>query len=173
MSEYHNWQTAMARSRLSAPVRILLDRELIEGEVLDFGCGRGDDVRFLSEMTNLTVVGWDPHWCPHGIHIHLGQTMGAARALETPNYKTILCTYVLNVVPPLAQMEIVREVVRLLGKGGAAFFTVRRDIPQEGTDTQWWVKQEMFDESLKGTGYQAYPVHAVLNKYDIYMVEEI
>ena len=37
----YSYNTAIKRSKLSAPLRILLKENLIIGSVLDYGCGRG------------------------------------------------------------------------------------------------------------------------------------
>ena len=39
--------TAKERDTLSFPAKILLNKNLIVGDVLDFGCGYGSDVKLL------------------------------------------------------------------------------------------------------------------------------
>jgi len=58
-------RTAIARSGLSAPMQALARWGFLDGAptVLDYGCGRGDDVRALS-AAGLPAVGWDPHFVP-------------------------------------------------------------------------------------------------------------
>ena len=53
--------TAIDRNKLSAPMQLLARHNYFNGEftVLDYGCGKGDDVREL-EMHGIDVVGWDP-----------------------------------------------------------------------------------------------------------------
>ncbi len=53
--------TAIDRSQLSAPMQILAQHGYLDGRysVLDYGCGKGDDVREL-EAHGIDVVGWDP-----------------------------------------------------------------------------------------------------------------
>lgn len=58
-------RTAISRSRLSTPMQALLRWGFI-GEaatVLDYGCGRGDDVRTLT-AAGVRAAGWDPHFAP-------------------------------------------------------------------------------------------------------------
>lgn len=59
----HN--TAMARKGASAPARELVKRGIIRPgqSVLDFGCGRGADVKFYSALP-AAADGYDPHWQP-------------------------------------------------------------------------------------------------------------
>ena len=54
-------KTAIARTDYSRPIKIALADGLIgtRGTVLDFGCGRGDDVRHLG-LGGVQATGWDP-----------------------------------------------------------------------------------------------------------------
>lgn len=76
--------TAISRSTLSVPVRQAVVDQLVKpgANVLDYGCGRGDDVRSLQRM-ELDVTGWDPHYFPH--------------SQQKPS-DVVLITYVLNVI---------------------------------------------------------------------------
>ncbi|MGW2407205.1 DNA phosphorothioation-associated putative methyltransferase [Streptomyces sp. NPDC001739] len=84
--------TAIGRANLSVPARqALADRQLAEGRsVLDYGCGRGDDVRVLEHL-GCAVNGWDPHFCPGG-------------RLEPAD--VVLLTYVLNVIEDPAERRV-------------------------------------------------------------------
>jgi len=59
--------TAIDRNRLSQPMQILARHGYLNGEssVLDYGCGKGDDVREL-EAHGVDVVSWDPVHNPEG-----------------------------------------------------------------------------------------------------------
>jgi len=52
---------AIDRSRLSTPMQILAQHGYLDGRysVLDYGCGKGDDVNEL-EAHGIDVIGWDP-----------------------------------------------------------------------------------------------------------------
>ena len=54
-------KTAISRTDFSRPIKIALADGLIgpRATVLDFGCGRGDDVRHLS-LGGVQATGWDP-----------------------------------------------------------------------------------------------------------------
>lgn len=56
-------RTALSRSGLSAPVQALLRNQLLTPAVtfFDYGCGRGDDVRYL-QASGFSAQGWDPHY---------------------------------------------------------------------------------------------------------------
>jgi diadenosine tetraphosphate (Ap4A) HIT family hydrolase len=108
--------TAIERVYLSFPSRLILDKNLFQGKILDFGCGLGNDVKLLKQK-GLDVTGYDPYYLP-----------------QYPNQKfdTIICFYVLNVLLPEEQANVLMEVSHLLKPGGKAYYAVRRDIKKEG-----------------------------------------
>jgi DNA phosphorothioation-associated putative methyltransferase len=57
--------TALNRNQISRPVRITLESNLIQtsSTILDFGCGKGYDVRYLKE-NGYECNGWDPYYSP-------------------------------------------------------------------------------------------------------------
>jgi DNA phosphorothioation-associated putative methyltransferase len=57
--------TALSRNYLSVPVQSVIRHGLLHPGVtlFDYGCGKGDDVRNLSEL-GFPAAGWDPHYCP-------------------------------------------------------------------------------------------------------------
>jgi DNA phosphorothioation-associated putative methyltransferase len=57
--------TALVRYGFSAPVQTLARHGFLKEEKVffDYGCGRGDDIRGLTE-NGLTASGWDPHYAP-------------------------------------------------------------------------------------------------------------
>ncbi|MFE1320738.1 DNA phosphorothioation-associated putative methyltransferase [Kitasatospora phosalacinea] len=81
--------TAISRAGLSMPARqALVDQQIKPGSTtLDYGCGRGGDVRLLRRM-DFTATGWDPYYFPD----------------TTPQRAdTVLVTYVLNVIEDPAE----------------------------------------------------------------------
>jgi DNA phosphorothioation-associated putative methyltransferase len=57
--------TALSRTNLSAPIQCLARYGFLNGDntLFDYGCGKGDDLRNLSE-NNIFASGWDPHYSP-------------------------------------------------------------------------------------------------------------
>lgn len=108
--------TAIERTSLSYPARIVLNQKKIIGKVLDFGCGIGMDVELLNAK-GVDIVGYDPYYFPK---------------FPTEKFDTILCFYVLNVLLPEEQAEVLMNVSMLLKPNGKAYFAVRRDIQYEG-----------------------------------------
>lgn len=60
-------RTALRRAELSSPIQHLLRFGFLDGRhtVLDYGCGRGDDLRLLEELS-VPATGWDPVYQPDG-----------------------------------------------------------------------------------------------------------
>ncbi|MBW4574237.1 MAG: HIT domain-containing protein [Aphanothece sp. CMT-3BRIN-NPC111] len=120
--------TAIERVYLSFPARFLFDKSLLEGKLLDFGCGFGNDVKLL-EQKNFDIKGYDPYYFP-----------------QYPNDKfdTIICLYVLNVLFPEEQANVLMEVSHLLKPGGKAYYAVRRDIKKEGFREHYIHKKQTY-----------------------------
>lgn len=115
-SNKYSHLTAKERDSLSFPAKVLLREGLINGTILDFGCGYGTDVDLL-KAKGKNIVGYDKHYFP-----------------EYPNtrFDTILCFYVLNVLTQEEQANVLMEISQLLKSEGKAYFAVRRDVAREG-----------------------------------------
>jgi len=118
-------KTAIKRSKLSVPMRYLSDHGLLNGRVLDYGCGRGDDAAALD------IESYDPTWQP---------------SKPRGKFDTITCNYVLNVVAPKTEREIIKDIRSRLRKNGIGYVTVRSDVKVD-TDSQR-------DVHLKGSGIE-------------------
>lgn len=59
--QFDRHRTAIGRTELSRPVKLAIDAQLITPAMtlLDYGCGRGDDVSLLATM-GVSAAGWDP-----------------------------------------------------------------------------------------------------------------
>lgn len=108
--------TAIHRKSISFPSRFLEKNNLIEGEILDFGCGHGMDVLELRKK-GFNVDQYDNFHFPH---------------FPEKKYDVILCHYVLNVIEKEEQTRVLAEVSYLLKPGGVAYYSVRRDLAKEG-----------------------------------------
>ena len=69
--EIDRHKTAIDRNQLSQPMQILARHNYLNGDwsVLDYGCGKGDDLREL-EAHGLDAVGWDPVHYPEGLLVN-------------------------------------------------------------------------------------------------------
>lgn len=112
----HPHLTAKERTSLSFPSKWLFDKGLIKGRTLDFGCGFGTDVNILYSK-GIDIKGYDNHYFPE---------------YPAERFDTIICNYVLNVLQPDEQPEVIMSVSELLKPSGRAYFTVRRDLKYEG-----------------------------------------
>lgn len=117
MKNKYSHLTAKKREKISFPMAWLNRQNLLNGEILDYGCGHGFDVAFLKRQ-NLQITGFDPYYFKD--------------IDQSKKYDTITCLYVLNVVDILEQSKILIKISSLLKNGGAAYFAVRRDIKYEG-----------------------------------------
>lgn len=102
-----NKRTAISRKSPSLPMKYLKAEHLLDGRMLDYGCGRGFDAKYFG------MVKYDPNFAP-------GRPSG--------KFNTITCNYVLNVVDIVTQIAILDEIKSLLVEGGTAYVSVRRDL---------------------------------------------
>ena len=125
--------TAIERTSLSFPARILKERKKLKGKILDFGCGVGKDVEILKDQ-KFDIVGYDPHYFTE---------------FPEEKFDTIICFYVLNVLLPEEQAEVLMNVSHLLKPDGKAYFAVRRDIQYEGFRIHKIHKKETYQCNIK------------------------
>jgi 2-polyprenyl-3-methyl-5-hydroxy-6-metoxy-1,4-benzoquinol methylase len=119
LSEVVSYNTAIKRNRPSAPLKSI-ECQLSHGDlILDYGCGKGDDVKYL-KGEGYNVVGYDPHWNM----LDLSDKSGL--------FDVVLCTYVLNVLPKKEEDGIISSILTCLSEDGKAFIAVRRDKFREG-----------------------------------------
>jgi len=111
--------TAKEREYLSFPAKILFYQNLLIGDVLDFGCGFGNDVKLLKSK-GVNIEGYDKHYFPK---------------YPTKKYDTIICFYVLNVLLPEEQATVLMELSQLVKPTGKVYIAVRRDLQYEGFRT--------------------------------------
>ena len=130
--------TAIERTSLSYPARLLINKNKMKGKILDFGCGIGKDVELLNSK-GYDIKGYDPYYFP---------------TFPTEKFDTILCFYVLNVLLPEEQAEVLMNVSNLLKPNGKAYFAVRRDIHYEGFRVHKVHKKETYQCIIK-LGYSS------------------
>lgn len=111
--------TAKERDILSFPAKILFNKNLLIGNVLDFGCGFGNDVKLLKSK-KINIEGYDKHYFP---------------VYPTKKFDTIICFYVLNVLMPEEQATVLMELSQLIKPNGKVYIAVRRDLQFEGFRT--------------------------------------
>jgi ATP adenylyltransferase len=100
-------RTAIKRGTISVPTRFLEEQELLSGRILDYGCGYGRDAATLGFEV------YDPYFFPK---------------MPKGKFDTIICNYVLNVVPKRVQEGILQDIEKRLTPDGVAYIAVRRDL---------------------------------------------
>ncbi len=122
-------RTALARTSLSAPTVYLRDTGRLNGRILDFGCGRGYDADAIGAEK------YDPDGFPD---------------LPEGPFNTIICNYVLNVIPSaIERLAVLTTIQRLLAPGGIAYITVRNDKRSLNGWTTAGTWQGMIDLNLR------------------------
>lgn len=118
-SNQNSHLTAKEREYLSLPAKILFNQSLLVGDVLDFGCGLGNDVKLLKSK-GIKIEGYDKHYFPE---------------YPSKRFDTIICFYVLNVLMPEEQATVLMELSQLIKPTGRVYIAVRRDLQFEGFRT--------------------------------------
>ena len=118
---------------MSFPMSWLKRKGKLKGKILDYGCGFGSDADLLNN-TGADVDKFDTYYF---------------NTAPSGQYDTITCIYVLNVVEPVIQTDILLEISRLLKPGGKAYFAVRRDIKKEGFRMHYVHKKPTFQTNVK------------------------
>jgi len=85
---------------------------LLIGDVLDFGCGFGNDVKMLKAKC-INIEGFDKYHFPE----YLGK-----------KFDLIICFYVLNVLLPYEQATVLMELSQLIKPKGKVYFAVTRNL---------------------------------------------
>jgi len=131
MHTNHPHLTAKERNKISFPTNWLYRNNLLKGNVLDFGCGLGADVRGLKNAVN--IIGYDPY---HN------------NVYPNQKFDTIICQYVFNVLEIEHQEKLLLEITSLLSPKGKAYITVRRDIKYEGYRTHKIHKETTYQRNV-------------------------
>lgn len=111
--DYNPFRTAMKRSTLSRPMRELNNRGLLQGKILDYACGHGDDVKFLQEQ-GMDIQGYD-HFNP----------VWNDWSLLLEKYDVLTCNYMFNVIQRPENHEAILEIFERLAD--VIYISVRSD----------------------------------------------
>jgi DNA phosphorothioation-associated putative methyltransferase len=124
---------------------------LVQGAILDYGCGRGDDVRALWNEGH-DVIGYDPHVRDDPPYGCLSQPPVARGA-----YDLVLCTYVLNVVTRDVRAGLVQDAWSYVKPGGTLIVTVRDDTELHSQSIQGWTRHDDGWITRAGTFQRFFP----------------
>jgi len=111
--------TAIGRRDLPVPTRFLIKNGYLVGSILDYGCGK-------CHLIN------NKHFNADGFDAHPSFPQSASIRINMGRYNTIICNYVLCVVPLEERLPILRTIQTLLTDNGTAYISVRNDKPKNG-----------------------------------------
>ncbi|MFC2171402.1 methyltransferase domain-containing protein [Acidobacteriota bacterium] len=128
--KYCPHKTAMARQSPS-PIAVKVVNDLTQMKtirsILDYGCGRGEDVRYYRE-SGLNAEGYDSY-------AHFGRS-----SKPVGEFDLVTLVFVLNVLPdPWSRIQVLREVVQFLDKSGELLVVTRSpaEIERESRKKGW------------------------------------
>lgn len=135
-----SWKTAIRRNKLSKPVQIY--KSELKGKILNYGSGHGEDTELLN-LEGFEVCNYDKYF--------------NSNADMNIQYDTIICNYVLNVIPTIDERaEVLEHINKLLKYDGFAYITVRHpselknikssDIYNDGIITSKNTFQKFYDQ---------------------------
>lgn len=107
-------KTAIVRKGVSKPMKILKDKELLKGKILDFACGHGEDVSILSGF-GFDIIGYDKF-----------NDRYRNDKLLNNKYGVVTCNYCFNVMPDLEEHRQVLELLKSLSDN--VYISVRSDL---------------------------------------------
>lgn len=130
--------TALTRDKLSKPMSILHSKGLLQGEILDVGCGNGFDVEHLKQ-TGLHIDGYDKF-----------NNTYKNEELLNKHYNILTCNYVFNVIWDLQEhKELIKKIKSI---GDNTYISVRSDVKAVNKNTWhyednslgWWSSKGSF-----------------------------
>ena len=127
---YSPHKTAMGRTRPSPFAEFVvssLSSEIRIQSILDYGCGRGEDVRFYGHH-GFNAIGFDPH-----------PGFGSTNE-PTGTFDVVLLLFVLNVLAsPQERINTLRAAARYVADGGVLIVAARSpsEIEQEAASKGW------------------------------------
>lgn len=119
-------KTAIKRKRLSKPMQILLNKNLLEGSILDYGCGYGEDVEILQSQ-GMSIEGYDKFNITYKNEYKINN-----------KYNTITINYVFNVIPNLEEHKALLKKIKSISDN--IYICVRSD--KKAIRPAWKYNQE-------------------------------
>ena len=143
-------KTATKRNKPSAPAKWIYDNlGFYTDDALDYGCGKGYDAYYFG------IKKWDIN----------GDSWWNLKGYD---FETILCSYVLNVIPSeYDRKQVISHIQRHLTPDGNAYLTVRNDKKNLNGWTKRGTYQTFVDLPLpivhKTSGYIIYRLESWFN----------
>jgi ATP adenylyltransferase len=125
MVKINREMTAISRKDPSAPTKWAYENGHIGNHVYDWGCGQGADVRWLEDQGH-QVSSYDPHFFPDNDPLYA----------DFSDVDTIMCHYVLNVVPTKKERRGI--LLHIASKGvDTVVISVRSDVAKNAEKKGW------------------------------------
>lgn len=100
-------KTAKDRKSPSLPLKLLLHKDLLKGEILDYGCGKGFDADYIK------CDKYDPYYFP---------------SYPVKLYDTIICIFVVNIIEnDDDRNNVIKNIQNLLKNDGIAYICTHSD----------------------------------------------
>jgi len=124
-------KTAIARSKISAPLRHILNIKPELKRVFHQGPGRPDnpDREKVKEVALDSVLEYDP-----------GHGPTDRNPLRKKDCDQAISIYVLNVLPPTTRKSAVIDIAKTLAPGGIAYVAVRSEVDISSSRNESWEK---------------------------------
>lgn len=108
----NSFLSAKNRPAPSKPLLDMLESGVVNGSILDYGCGKGADVDYLTIIKpNTMIAGYDPHYQP---------------ILPRLLFDTIFCAYVINYIRDRAIVDdMISTMKRKLSDDGRLILVAR------------------------------------------------
>lgn len=113
--EVQSWKTAIKRKIPSAPLlrSVLFDLKN-DDTILDYGCGYGFDVTYLS-LAGYDIVGYDKYHTPFKF-----------TQLSKGFYNKVICSYVINVIPTIQErLDVLNKLKYFATDESTIYVTIR------------------------------------------------
>lgn len=128
----------------SHSARIIAEKVAISDKVLDYGCGTGRNIEYISKNSVCSAVdGTDiepqlkKEEVKHNKLRSLGHVIETSKFIKNSHYDYVLNTHVLNVIAEDEVKEmVVQDIYNKLKKGGEVYIEVRTKSDIEGSKTK-------------------------------------
>jgi len=131
-------KTAIQRTKPSSPLMFCINEFNLNDRILDFGCGRGEDVRFLRSQ-GFNAFGFDPY--------HDTEESFFSSVIIMDECSIVLATYVLNTIDSLEKRKNILQLAwESLLPQGRMFVSCRnlKAIEKEAEKNKWEIFNDGF-----------------------------
>jgi SAM-dependent methyltransferase len=147
---------AKSKRKPSKALLQMAELGLINGKVLDFGCGQGVDLFYIEKLPTVKLIsGYDPIYSPQ---------------MPRQKFDTVFCNNVLNYIKRTNErIHLVETALRKVKKGGKLIITARKkgEINRNVKRNDRWKPYKdgyLSEDDVFQRGWDGYEITALLNK---------